>query len=134
MFSRELIMGLTGEQGLSRKSQVQPPSSVWEQFFGVRLSASARPTFRLQNMATGSMPEQRKVVQHHHNLTIEIGGAMAPRPAILRMRRTGTNAFDYWVYRQSSVGFRHCEWMLKNFSEIVPNERPWMIIEVGRRR
>jgi len=121
-------MDLTKEQGSGRESQVQPPLEVWEQFFGVRVGANVRPTFRLQNMMVASDPEQRKVVKHHHNLTIEIGDAKPPRPAILRMRRTGHNAFSYWVYRRSSSAYRHCEWILKNLAENKPNERRWIVI------
>jgi hypothetical protein len=128
MQTRELIMDLTDEQGSSRESQVQPPSQVWEQFFGVRVSAALRPTYRLQNKRTPSDPEQRKVVKHHHNLTIEIGDAKPPRPAILRMRRTGNNAFDYWVYRSPSAAYRHCNWILTNMADEASRGRRWIII------
>ena len=128
MQARELIMDLTSEQGGGRESQVQPPSQVWEQFFGVRISANIRPTFRLQNMKVPSDPEQRKVIKHHHNLTIEIGDAKLPRPAILRMRGTGHNAFDYWVYRPPSRAYQHCAWILKNLAAVAPKERRWIII------
>jgi hypothetical protein len=128
MQARELIMDLTNEQGGNRTSQVQPPSEVWEQFFGVRVNANLRPAFRLQNMRVRSNPEQRKVVKHHHNLTIEVGDAKRPRPAILRMRRTGHNAFDYWVYRPSSEAYRHCNWMLTNLAINPSQGRRWLII------
>jgi hypothetical protein len=121
-------MDLTNEQGGGRESQVQPPREVWEQFFGVPMGGNIRPTFRLQNLTSPSAPEQRKIVKHHHNLTIEIGGAKPPRPAILRMKRTGQNAFDYWVYRPSSNAYRHCEWILKNLTTDVFNGRRWIII------
>jgi hypothetical protein len=128
MQARELIMDLTKEQGGNRESQVQPPSEVWEQFFGVRVTANLRPAFRLQNMRVRSDPEQRKVVKHHHNLTIEIGDAKGPRPAILRMRRTGHNAFDYWIYRSSSEAYRHCDWMLNHLAINPSKGRRWLII------
>lgn len=128
MQGRELIMDLTNEQGEGRESQVQPPLEVWEQFFGVRLPADVRPTFRLQNMKKRSVPEQRKVVKHHHNLTIEIGDAKPPRPAILRMRRTGHNAFSYWVYRRPSQAYGHCDWLLTHLTDPTPNERRWIVI------
>jgi len=127
MQARELIMDLTNEQGKDRESQVQPPKEVWEQFFGVRVSANVRPTFRLQNMTVPSDPEQRKVIKHHHNLTIEIGDAKPPRPAILRMRRTGHNAFEYWVYRGSSRAYQHCDWILKNLAGMSSGRR-WIVI------
>ncbi len=64
MQAKELIMDLTYEQGGGRESQVQPPAEVWELFFGVRVSATMLPAFRLQNKKTASDPEQRKVVAH----------------------------------------------------------------------
>lgn len=128
MQARELIMDLTHEQGGGRESQVQPPSEVWEQFFGVRVSAASRPAFRLQNLKEPSNPEQRKVVKHDHNLTLEIGDAKLPRPAILRMRRTGHNAFDYWVYRPPSRAYQHCDWLLTNLADAALSGRRWIVI------
>jgi hypothetical protein len=128
MQARELIMDLTNEQGGGRESQVQPPSEVWERFFGVRVSADVRPTFRLESKKARSDPEQRKVVKHHHNLTIEVADAKLPRPAILRMRRTGHNAFDYWVYRPPSRAYQHCLWILENLAEGESKGRRWVII------
>lgn len=128
MQARELIMDLTNEQGGGRESQVQPPLEVWERFFGVRVSADVRPTFRLESKKARSDPEQRKVVKHHHNLTIEVADAKLPRPAILRMRRTGHNAFDYWVYRPPSRAYRHCLWILENLAEGESKGRRWVII------
>jgi hypothetical protein len=128
MQARELIMDLTNEQGGGRESQVQPPSEVWEQFFGVRVNADVRPTFRLESKRAASEPEQRKVVKHHHNLTLEIGDAKLPRPAILRMRRAGHNAFDYWVYRPTSREYRHCDWILANLADGEAKGRRWIII------
>lgn len=127
MRPRQLIMDLTNEQGGGRESQVQPPSEVWEQFFALRVSANVRPTFRLQNMKVRSDPEQRRVVKHHHNLTLEIGDARSPRPAILRVRQTGPNAFEYWVYRPPSRAYGHCDWILTNLAESTPNERRWIV-------
>lgn len=128
MQTKELIMDLTREQGGGRETQVQPPSEVWEQFFGVRVSAPMRPTFRIQNMKPHCPPEQRKVVKHHHNLTLEIAGAMLPRPAILRMRRTGHKAFVYWVYRPRSGAYQHCDWLLDNLGSNGPSGRRWVVI------
>ncbi len=129
MQARELIMDLTNEQGKGRESQVQPPAEVWEQFFGVRINSKIRPTLRLQNMAKKRAdPEQRKVVQHHHNLTIEIADAKPPRPAILRMQRDGVNSFAYWVYRARAQQYRHCDWLLANVAEAPTKERRWIII------
>lgn len=121
-----LIMDLTDEQGGRRKSQVQPPSAVWEQFFGVRVNATSCPTFRLASMEPVTPPEQRKVVKHHHNLTLEISGAKLPRPAILRMKKTGPNSFLYWIYRPRSKAYYHCDWILHNLAEQT-SDRRWIV-------
>lgn len=121
-----LVMDLTYEQGRGRETQVQPPLGVWEQFFGVSVHSSALPAFRLVNKEADSQPEQRKVVKHHHNLTLEIAGAKLPRPAILRMRRVDSRSFEYWVYRRWSKAYSHCNWLLDTFAERMP-ERRWMV-------
>jgi hypothetical protein len=127
MQQNELIMALTEEQGPGRETQVQPPKAVWEQFFGVRLNASMRPTYRLENIETPSAVEQRKVVKHHHNFTLEISGATPPRPAILRLKRLGPNSFGYWVYRPPSQEYLHCKWLLDNLGQS-DTDRGWVII------
>jgi len=123
----ELIMELKLEQGGSRIKQVQPPDAVWEQFFGVRVDAGSRPTFRLQNLKSSSPPEQRKVVKHDHNLTIEIGDAALPRPAILRVKKLGVNSFGYWVYRPPSKEFAQCNGVLRLFGNEKRGRR-WLLI------
>jgi hypothetical protein len=123
----ELLMELTGEQGPGRESQVQPPKPVWESFFGVRLDSPVRPTFRLENMRDPDKIEQRKVVRHHHNLTIEVSGARIARPAIIRIQRTGIGSFAYWVYSARSKEYKHCRWLLDNFSER-ESGRSWVIV------
>ncbi len=128
MAMEELIMELKMEQGLPRITQVQPPAAVWERFFGVRVLKGLLPTYRLQNKVDNGNPEQSKVVRHHHNLTIEIGGAQPPRPAILRMLKTGTNSFDYWVYRPGSSAFRSCAWLLKNVAQDNSSGRNWVVV------
>lgn len=133
MIARELIIDLNQEQGKGRESQVQPPLEVWEQFFGFRPGVSAQPTFRLQNLLRPTdPPEQRKVVKHHHNFTLEVGGAKFARPAtltaILRMRLTGPNAFDYWVYKKPSAEFRHCNWCLEHMGLTAKGGRRYLII------
>lgn len=130
MQQNELVMELTQEQGTGRETQVQPPKAVWEQFFGVLLDASLRPTYRLENMKEKTV-EQRKVIKHHHNLTLEIGDASLPRPAILRMRRIGPNSFAYWVYRPPSRDYSHCKWMLDNLGQTAVDRR-WLIINRDR--
>ena len=121
-----LIMDLTMEQGRGRETQVQPPLGVWEQFFGLSVQSATRPTFRLVNMDSPGVAEQRKVVKHHHNLTLEISGAKLPRPAILRMRRIDSKSFEYWVYRRGSKAYPHCDWLLKIFADPTPDRR-WIV-------
>ena len=128
MKGNELIMNLTSEQGTIRQSQVQPPIEVWEQFFGFRTNAPTRPTFRLQNQKTPSDPEQRKVVKHHHNFTIEIADAKPPRPAILRIQKAGRNSYFYWVYRPPSREYAHCRWILNNMADKTVKDRSWVVI------
>lgn len=123
-----LIMELTQEQGGHRQSQVQPPLGVWEHFFGIRPAAGSLPTYRLVDALNGSAPEQRKVVKHHHNFTLEIGDARPPRPAILRLHRVGTNSFEYWVLRPGNKAFRHCKWLLENLGAQADGDRRWVIV------
>ena len=120
-------MDLINEQGKGRESQVQPPNEVWEQFFEFRETAGLRPTFRLQDVLHGSDPEQRKVVKHDHNFTLEIADAKPPRPAILRMRKIGVNSYEYWVIRPSSKDYRHFDWMLSNMGN-KDEKRRWLVI------
>jgi hypothetical protein len=127
MEAKELIMDLTKEQGQGRETQVQPPKEVWEQFFEFRLTDTARPTFRLKDAQNNSAPEQRKVVKHHHNFTLEIAGAKPPRPAIIRMRRIGINSFEYWVYRPRTKDYLHWDWLLENVAATESGRR-WLVI------
>ena len=125
-----LIMELTQEQGGNRQSQVQPPLAVWEHFFGVRPAAGSLPTYRLVDALNDGDPEQRKVVKHHHNFTVEIGDAGPPRPAILRMRSIGTNSFEYWVLRERHRDFRHFQWLLRTFGAQAENGRLFDVLRV----
>ncbi len=122
-----LVIDLTMEQGRGRETQVQPPLGVWEQFFGVRVQAGARPTLRLVNMIGGTPPEQRKIVKHHHNFTLEMSGATLPRPAIVRMRRLDSKSFEYWVYRRGSKAYSHCNWLLDTFAADRTPDRRWIV-------
>lgn len=99
-----LLMQLTLEQGLDRASQVQPPRSVWESFFGLKHPTTNLPTITLINEKT-LVPEIRPVVKHHHTYTIEISDADLPRPAILQMRRLGPNKYSYVVHRPADARF-----------------------------
>lgn len=99
-----LLMQLTLEQGRDRASQVQPPKSVWETFFGLKHPAATLPKITLINEKT-LVPETRPVVKHHHTYTIEISDADLPRPAILQMRRLGLNKYSYVVHRPGDPRF-----------------------------
>jgi hypothetical protein len=47
----------------------------------------------------------RPAVLHDHNVTVEIAGAVAPRPAIIRMVQTGRYEYEYIVYRPGMSNF-----------------------------
>jgi len=123
-----LIMDLTKEQGGGRESQVQPPLNVWVYYFGIDLDSP--PTFVLQDKKhRSSGPEQRPVVEHDHNWTVEMGDAGMPRPAILRLERVAQNSYDYWVYRPGDAEFDHLDWLLNTVQN--PHRthgRRWLMI------
>lgn len=101
-----LLMELTHEQGGSRVTQVQPPMSVWQSFFGLDFNETKQPLLTLVHEAgTRHVESKRHVVKHHHNYTIELPGAELPRPAILQMRRTGSNTYSYRVHRPTDKSF-----------------------------
>ncbi len=128
MTNEDLIMELTMEQGLGRITQVQPPIGVWAHYFGVDLDDPSR--LRLTNRKRrNTRPENRPVVEHDHNWTVEIDAANANRPAIIRFHRTGNNRYDYWVYGQNEPEYLHCRWLLNNFRN--PRHlrgRRWLVI------
>ncbi|MGA2530860.1 MAG: hypothetical protein ABSG36_17095 [Acidimicrobiales bacterium] len=128
MIGNDLIMQLTLEQGGGRETQVQPPIDVWVRYFD--LDFDTLPIYRLHNRSEVSAEsEDRPVVEHDHNWTIEIVGAELPRPAILRMHRTGPRSFDYWVYRPEVKEYHQCEWILQNFPNPYQRQgRMWIII------
>jgi Domain of unknown function (DUF3883) len=126
----QLVMQLTWEQGRGRETQVQPPLDIWRQYFGVTdIYATPLPSFRLINQRARDIEEPtRPAVLHHHNVTIEIAGAVAPRPAIIRMLQTGPHEFEYIVYRPRMSNFRIFDSLLRE----VPNPfrtsgRRWFI-------
>lgn len=109
-----LIMDLTLEQGASRITQVQPPKNVWANYFELDLDAYAGelPTLIIQDYKNQQAPEERQIVSHDHNWTLELSDATAPRPAIVRMLKSGPNAYRYWVYRPGDAEFQHLDWLL----------------------
>jgi hypothetical protein len=128
MTNRDLIMELTLEQGPGRETQVQPPLGVWAHYFDIDLEDP--PDLSLTNRRHPSPEaENRPVVEHDHNWTVEMMGAEVARPAIIRFHRTGQNSYDYWVYTQGDAEHTACRWILDNF----PNPhrqrgRLWLII------
>ena len=128
MTNRDLIMELTLEQGPGRETQVQPPLAVWAHYFDIDLDAP--PDLSLRNRRRPrSKPEDRAVVEHDHNWTVEMNGASVARPAIIRLQKTGQNAYDYWVYTPADPEYTSCRWILDTF----PNPhrqrgRLWLII------
>jgi hypothetical protein len=135
MVGDELVMQLTWEQGRGRETQVQPPLEVWRQFFGVRDIAARRlPSFRLINRRALGIDEPiRPAVLHHHNVTIEIAGAVAPRPAIIRVVQTGRYEYEYIVYRPGMSNFAVYDRLLDEIENPFRSgrERRWFI---ARRR
>jgi hypothetical protein len=128
MTNEDLIMELTMEQGPGRETQVQPPIGVWAHYFGVELEDP--PPLRLTNRKRrNARPENRPIVEHDHNWTIEIEAANVERPAIIRFHRTGNNRYDYWIYERAEQDYEHCRWVLNNFSN--PRRvrgRHWLVI------
>lgn len=128
MLGDDLIMDLTLEQGGGRETQVQPPLNVWTHYFN--LDFDNLPTYQLRNRSEAwAAAESRPVVEHDHNWTIEIVGAELPRPAILRLHRTGPFHFDYWVYRDDEDPFHHCDWLLTTVENpFHTHGRRWLVL------
>ena len=125
-----LLMQLTKEQGGNRMSQVQPPKPVWEHFFGLAVGRGRLPNLELLNeSATPAITTTRQVVSHDHNYTIEINGAEAPRPAILRIRRLGKNRYSYSVLRPPSSEYFNAITLLQNtHNPLRHSGRLWMLL------
>ena len=127
MLGDQLIMELTMEQGPGRETQVQPPINVWVRFF--EIDFAQLPTLRLKNRQQKAPTEVRPVVEHDHNWTVEVVGAVLPRPAIVRFARTANNRYDYWIYRPGEAPYAHCRWILDTFANPYRKKgRKWMII------
>ena len=128
MTNEDLIMELTMEQGPGRETQVQPPIGVWAHYFGVDLDDP--PSLRLTNRRRrNARPETRPIVEHDHNWTVEITGATVDRPAIIRFHRTGSNRYDYWIFKANDSEYQACRWILDTFRN--PSRRRgrrWLVI------
>ncbi|CAA7615794.1 hypothetical protein [Magnetospirillum sp. UT-4] len=129
MLRNELIIDLNLEQGGNRVSQFQPPMSVWAHYFCVNVYGPL-PTFTLTDCKNGAAPEVRPVVQHDHNWTVEVSDAELPRPAILRLCKTGVDQYDYWVYRPADPEFAYVNWILDTYPNPLKGTelRRWVII------
>ena len=128
MTGEELILELTQEQGPGRETQVQPPVDVWIRYFAVDLEVASVLT--LENHRDSSYgPEERPIVEHDHNWTMEVAGAALPRPAIMRLSRRGNDTYAYWVYRPGDAEYSHCQWMLDTFTNPYWRRgRGWLIV------
>jgi len=123
-----LVMELLLEQGGPRASQVQPPRAVWENYLGLKWLTPPYPHLSLTNEQTG-VSAVRAVVEHDHNMTIEIAGAELPRPAILQLRRTSEHTYVYRVHRPGTSAFKG----LRNLLDTVNNPlrshgRDWFLM------
>lgn len=131
-------MELTWEQGRGRETQVQPPLDVWRRYFGVPdIYARRLPSFRLINRRAVEVEEPtRPAVLHHHNVTIEIAGAVAPRPAIIRFVQTSRNEYEYIVYRPGMSNFTVYDRLLDEIKNPFRSgrERRWFVARrsIGR--
>lgn len=93
---KEMAMDLTMEQGGDRISQVQPPLTVWRQFFDID-PEETQPEYEIQDSRTGDR-YQFAVSGKDHNWTLEIPGARVSRPAIIVMRLVDSTTLIYSVY------------------------------------
>lgn len=125
-----LLMQLTHEQGGGRETQVQPPLSVWESYFGLNQERERFPVLSLINEAVRTRAlVRRRVVKHHHNYTIELPGTELPRPAILEMRRVGDNTYSYRVYRPKDAQFQKVNSLLQTLPNALwEGGRKWVVI------
>jgi len=123
-----LVMELTMEQGPGRMTQVQPPRPVWKAYFHVNLENPGNLNLRLER--PGSRYQMRSVVRHHHNWTVEIPEANAPRPAIVRFRRTGARRYVYRVLRPVEIDYAAAERLLQTASNPLRTGggRRWIVV------
>jgi hypothetical protein len=124
-----LVMQLTKEQGGKRATQVQPPIDAWRCYFGIDPAAPTLPRLRLTYKGSAAVgPAPGTISRHHHNLTVEIPGAELPRPAILELRKTGRNAYDYDVHRFGADFDRLSRLLSTRSNPLWTRGRRWLII------
>ena len=127
-FLSTLVMELLQEQGGLRASQVQPPRAIWESYLGLKWLTPPYPELSLTNESTG-VTTVRHVVEHDHNMTIEIAGAELPRPAVLQLRRTGEHAYNYRVHRPGGTGFSGLQQLLATiYNPLRSHGRNWFMM------
>jgi hypothetical protein len=128
--SATLIMELTHEQGGGRETQVQPPKGVWESYFGIRTESKRLPMLSFVDSSGAHRSTiRRRVVRHHHNLTIELPGTELPRPAILQVRRLGTNRYSYRVFRPQERAYADLKKLVTSFpNRLWDSGRRWVLL------
>lgn len=124
-----LFMELTLEQGRSRITQVQPPKPIWERFFNIPVSSRSSQSIRLLSLHNrGAGYQNKPVVYHDHTYTVEIPEAHLPRPAIMKIKRTGKNKFDYSVLRPPTAAYTDALALLRTtYNPFYTTGRRWAI-------
>lgn len=113
---KELVMDLTMEQGGNRVSQVQPPLTVWREFFDIEPEGE-QPEYIIKDVRTGDK-YRFGVVGHDHNWTIEIPGARVSRPALIVMRLESEHELKYAVYTYNDAEYDELDQFLSDNGEI----------------
>lgn len=128
MTGDDLLMDLGLEQGLTRRTQVQPPIGVWRNYFNVEprdlTEGEALDMLDLDNPEEGVT--EHRIVEHDHNWTLEVG--TSEPGAILWIRRVG-DVYQYRVLRPGAPDHHHADWVLATFRN--PIRRPgrrWLIV------
>lgn len=139
MVGDELVMDLNWEQGRGRETQVQPPVEAWRQFFDVDDHADSLPKLRLVNVRAHEedIEPPRRVVRHHHNLTLEVAGARGGPPSIARFISLGRGRYEYAIFRPADVEYGAYDQLLRethNPYHTGGKDRRWFIARVRPRR
>lgn len=109
---REMVMDLTMEQGGNRVSQVQPPLTVWRQFFDIEPEGN-QPEYEIEDVRTGDKYHY-SVVVHDHNWTLEIPGARVSRPAVIVFRLESVRHLKYAVYTPRDEEYDEIDQLLED--------------------
>jgi len=109
---REMVMDLTMEQGGDRISQVQPPKTVWRQFFDIE-PEDDQPEYEIEDARTGDR-YHFAVSGKDHNWTLEIPGARVSRPAIIVLRLVDHRKLIYAVYTSEDAEYNEIDQFLED--------------------